>query len=299
MADFITRLAQRTLGVAPVVQPLIASTFAPEQTSQFIGLVWDEEISAPSDDSERAESPLTMKTPPSYAPKGLPEETATTRSEDQGLGVHITRPLASKSLNGPPKPRRPARSRPFEGGVASRQEDQSTALLAPQNQPQENPPDAAKRGSLAGEVASRQVGHRTLASSESLLSERQEPLIDNKQGAALAPVPSPDIRDSLDAQDDTLDSLVVPDRSAPPAAPLVAPSTVRPQPNSEVERGPREPQAAASEPSAPTIRVNIGRIEVKAHTPSPAPLTQRSKPARPSPKLSLDDYLNQRDRGQR
>lgn len=45
----------------------------------------------------------------------------------------------------------------------------------------------------------------------------------------------------------------------------------------------------------PTIHVSIGRIEVRAVTPStPAP---RAKPARPSPSLSLEDYLKQQRGG--
>lgn len=52
---------------------------------------------------------------------------------------------------------------------------------------------------------------------------------------------------------------------------------------------------AASEP-APIIRVNIGRIEVRAVTPAAPPA--RSKRPRAGPMLSLEDYLKQRG-GQR
>lgn len=56
------------------------------------------------------------------------------------------------------------------------------------------------------------------------------------------------------------------------------------------------PQARANQ--SPTIRVTIGRVEVRAITP-PAPPAARPKPARTGPVLSLDDYLKQRSRGQR
>jgi hypothetical protein len=52
----------------------------------------------------------------------------------------------------------------------------------------------------------------------------------------------------------------------------------------------------AAEKPEPIIRVNIGRIEVRAATP---PATPRSKRARAGPPLSLEDYLKQRNGGQR
>jgi hypothetical protein len=50
--------------------------------------------------------------------------------------------------------------------------------------------------------------------------------------------------------------------------------------------------------AAPVIRVSIGRIEVRAIMP-PAPPAPRSKVPRPSPGLSLEEFLKQRQRGQR
>ena len=44
-------------------------------------------------------------------------------------------------------------------------------------------------------------------------------------------------------------------------------------------------------PSAPTVRVTIGRVEVRAIQPSPEPPT----PSAPrGPRLTLDDYLRER-----
>ncbi|MBA2604750.1 MAG: hypothetical protein H0U94_14280 [Acidobacteria bacterium] len=58
------------------------------------------------------------------------------------------------------------------------------------------------------------------------------------------------------------------------------------------EGGPwRQPQP---EPSPPIVRVNIGRVEVRAMT-TPPPRQQAAKPAR----LSLDDYLRSRSGGGR
>lgn len=59
-------------------------------------------------------------------------------------------------------------------------------------------------------------------------------------------------------------------------------------------------QAAESEPSSaePTIKVTIGRVEVRAIMPS-APIAPASRSRTRSPTLSLNDYLKQRNEGQR
>lgn len=49
-------------------------------------------------------------------------------------------------------------------------------------------------------------------------------------------------------------------------------------------------------PPAPTVRVTIGRILVRA---TQAPPPRESRRAAPAPKLSLDDYLKARERGER
>jgi hypothetical protein len=82
--------------------------------------------------------------------------------------------------------------------------------------------------------------------------------------------------------------------------PLVTPASVVAEPHT-VLVPPSEPvmsaaaKVASPEP-APTIRVTIGRIDVRAIRP-PAP--PRAKKTRPGPALSLDGYLKQRREGRR
>jgi hypothetical protein len=49
--------------------------------------------------------------------------------------------------------------------------------------------------------------------------------------------------------------------------------------------------------STPAVHVTIGRVEVRALFPEPP--TRRALPPRPQSTVSLDDYLNQRNRGKR
>jgi hypothetical protein len=80
---------------------------------------------------------------------------------------------------------------------------------------------------------------------------------------------------------------VSPSASATPNKILVRP-TMRPHAH------PEDDQRQPPKPPEPIIRVNIGRVEVRAAT-SPLPRQQAAKPAR----LSLDDYLRSRSGGQR
>ncbi len=79
------------------------------------------------------------------------------------------------------------------------------------------------------------------------------------------------------------------------SAPLLAESAAR----REAERaatGQVGRRAAPAPPPAPTVRVSIGRIEVRAIQPAPPPGAPPA-PRRSGPRLSLEDYL--RGRGAR
>jgi hypothetical protein len=80
-------------------------------------------------------------------------------------------------------------------------------------------------------------------------------------------------------------------RSSTPAMPVVQPrvTVYREPPVSTPSEGTAMPEPA------PTIKITIGRVDVRAMMPA-APAA-RPAPARPSPALSLDDYLKQRGGG--
>jgi hypothetical protein len=113
---------------------------------------------------------------------------------------------------------------------------------------------------------------------------------------AEAPAPPPGAGDYFEASEVTPKSEIVQaHRAVQGAAKVVVPRIVRHQPDQREESGPREASVLAPESPAPTIKVAIGRIEVRSVTP-PAP-ARRETPARPGPPLSLDDYLAQRNGG--
>lgn len=82
-------------------------------------------------------------------------------------------------------------------------------------------------------------------------------------------------------------------RPAPPATPpVLLPS---PRPPLPVVRS-QSVLVREAPPPAPTIQVTIGRIEVRATSPSPA--TPKKAPSKPVA-MSLEDYLKQRNEGRR
>jgi hypothetical protein len=83
-----------------------------------------------------------------------------------------------------------------------------------------------------------------------------------------------------------------PDRDGAPRArpaPRIRPRVVEALP----ERGRRHEE----EPEAPTVRVVIGRIDVRAVPEAPHPARAGSAPRKP--RLALDEYLRQRTKGER
>jgi hypothetical protein len=82
--------------------------------------------------------------------------------------------------------------------------------------------------------------------------------------------------------------------SGPPASAAPAPPSVIPAP--PLTRSvPSATKIPASPPGTPTIRVSIGRVEVRLVAP-PAPPSP-SPPSQPKPAMSLDEYLRGRHGG--
>jgi hypothetical protein len=350
MADFITQLAERALGAAPVVQPQILSMFAPEPSSYPMGLAGDDEASVSSGNLNRDPIHPAMEVPPVWdVPKEMPKDTAVAQRKEQGAIAPITPPTPSGTSDVSPEPRQPAGAHPSERTIVSGREDRRSLFSVMPGAPQrtaESRPDtshlsesgSSEREAIPGKYQQNRFRATTMrpqappgarpetphhaapgptpralpedlylgppiAGDESgqVESRTIRTLVDTGQGAAPTPVPaSPGPETSLAASESMPEVKATSDHPAPPAAaPGVTPRMVRPLLDDHPDRRPRELRATESEPSTPTIRVAIGRIEVRAITPPPRPLVQQMAPARPAPTLSLDDYLKQRNGEQR
>jgi len=235
----------------------------------------------------------TQRTPPSQLEPDLSEPRVLSGREDQETLPAVGSPQRTrKSPVG--------QSHPSDSGSPGRRPSSEKEVRRDSSRPRtlhRAEPDATQRG--AASTPQRVLPENPPVSAPTVEDE-SGPAVSHPIGSAVergrgtrdAPRLSLDAQASLDVSEST------PERFAPPDGPLpVAPRTVRPQPEGHLEREPREPGVAAPELPAPTIHVAIGRIEVRAVTPPPTLPARRATPVRPSPALSLDDYLERRNEG--
>jgi len=376
MEDFLTRLSERAVGRAPVVQPLIPSLFTTESTGRSMRSALEGKSAPPPDDPDQRPYHRNRETPRvSDAPRLVPSAAAT-RDEDRDTSVTPVpseapdgSPLAPQppteaefSVYGPtsgqdaapgrPSSRLMARSPEEPGALETRsesgdegQENASSTVSGPVRGAPDSDPRLSRSGELEREAAHQRKPRNTSQATADGPIPSIEPRLERphrvepaplRRGMETAPkplIPEGSPLDVLAAEDGpnqvmlrsstTLaergwDTAVAPapplgtevppraDEDAPrsktvPAqhvAPTIVPRIVH-QPDQRRERDLREPRVPAPESPAPTIRVAIGRIEVCAIMPPPAAPARQKTPARPGPLLSLDDYLKQRNGGQR
>jgi hypothetical protein len=268
MADLLTRMAERALGLAPTIQPIIAPMFAPglplagEHTPDSLAGEQLGVLEAPEQEHIQAPAhrPGQMIAPqPPLVPR---------RHEEPGGVTHVDSmvPLITNGRNDPPpfKPEPPVVRTVDSPSVQRQVERQLT-------------PDAGEQ--LVGRGIGpkiepllvlqppQSVGSAVPGQPEAFQTPQQltpGPVKSDVQ-QALAPI---EIRSNAEQAQSTL-------AEKPPSAAV-------PQP----------------EPAGPAIRVSIGRIDVRAVT-TPAPSTPRPAATHPGPALSLDEYLKQQKGGRR
>ena len=115
MADFLTRLAERTLGVAPVVRALIPPRFAPEAIPYPLDLEREGETPPPAD-PEEARAPTALEASHRDTPAKRTRGTTDGRREDRGVALPEPAPLPDGVDRSPPpagpSPDPPADPRP-------------------------------------------------------------------------------------------------------------------------------------------------------------------------------------------
>lgn len=314
MADFLTRLAGRALGVVPTVQPILAPMYAPGQ--QFVGVedaqempLFERGAATGNPQAEVRGQAMSLQNKPADEPAfgGLVGQIMDAREITSPLVPRGNQPsttptqtphTSSQTLDG-----QPAADHHLSSG---RDEAASSAGKARGTESTRNAsvsglhpihPTDATVIPLEARSASRAAEH---LQDSTLLPRTARGVLEAAELSSVSALLLP-----LVPQGPVAASLASPVADTLPTQRPAAPKTIRPQQGSRrvgypgytynrVNQHENIPATQESSEPAPTIQVTIGRIEVRA-TPPPTsrPQTSRSAPS----VMSLDDYLNQRAKG--
>lgn len=306
MADFLTRLAQRTLGLAPVVQPRLISRFAPAAESMMAS---DYAVNAASRtfDAGNPTATTDVATNQSSTENQSSIEAMLPRRADQGAIA------TSNSFQNPQIPNSPNSSPTAAVTFFQRVNpqfslpEQSSPLLVPE--PAQKPPPEPQN-SIVGQTEklpnSLQQITEIQTKTEFLQTIPIQPIVSYRNNL------SPAISESIQEVSSDFSSNTSPTNfqsTAEYKSPVKTEvsnldKTYLPlinQENQQIESASLPPSIADLSPniqptSQPTIEIHIGRIEVRGIQNSPpkppAKLTTKK------PTLSLKDYLSQRNGGE-
>lgn len=287
MANFFTRLAERSLGLSPVVQPTIASRFSsPSALPDAVNPVQpispvQAQLSTPERDT--AIKPNTTIKP--IQAQAEPEISLKTSLSNQLLQSSSTQP-------------EPNSKQPLQLS-STRPEPSSKQFILPATDPIAPSPFIGEKSTQVSLEPFRvlhqseriPVESHPLSAIGQLTSETQSapsaiPANSSSQQDALVPVPVSISQPPVTQQPSKSDRHTE-NRSAPSAPVGIQPALRSIAPSSEFSQAPVDRELLP-----PTIRVSIGRVEVRAIMPTaPAP---KVAPVRPRPAVSLNDYLKQR-----
>lgn len=287
MSDYLDNLIAKSLALAEVVQPRPLSLFEP--LPSVSGLLAPDhsslEQAARSAELSASPEPLIDRAAPSAPNAELSENPPAGHREPQS-GPPSQRPVQvidrSPSQSTPQMiPLQPVMPAPVAGDAGKRADRSENAAPAGQQTVDSHP-------AVSEHVSLRVVLHATTpADRQSTATPEAIPLIPAHTAAPEHAM--------------TLPESIVP---APPSHTLlVAQLTTTPRPGESQDRG--SPLSDRAEPipyapeaereTAPTIKITIGRVDVRAVMPErPAP---RAPPERRNPALSLEEYLKQRSVG--
>ena len=324
MADYLTRLVERTLGLSSTVRPEVPPTFAPET-----GYPPDPEPAGePGSDTGPVGHAIRRAGEPSRSVEHVPGQDPPEREERIPLSQQSDGPeLAARDHAPPPRTEGPARE--TETGNAGERAEIEHHLDEPPGEVRSTPPEREPEGEehLTGTSEARPL-ERPGTNQDELDAAAASPGSDVELLGARAGSPT-DATGSDRGASPALEMPAAPDlptsqtagreeREAEPSVPgarrrtSAAPDLAErtPEPRTPIPGAPlasTDDRARATPPAAiphrrettreaPMIRVSIGRVEVRAITTEPA---QRPPEERPEPALSLDDYLRQQSGGSR
>jgi len=292
MTDFLTRLVERTLNLTPVVQPVVAPMFSPEPAQRSpLGIMEP----ARRDDVAGVRDPRSGERP---ALLSQTERRPTIPLRQEGHLDVTRKPFVHETVA---HAAAPEQDRAFFPGIVDVTLTRRVAREAGRKvygteSPPTGPLDYLSTGRSMeekGEKASVDSSFKGLTkegSMENVINDRVPLPRKDDEFSSVRPVARADeLTPAEPLKKKGAEPLIVRPQLARPSVP---------RREGETERGRYRPaeSLARSTIQGPTIRVTIGRIDVRAVMAQP-PQPERART--PAPGLSLSDYLQSRDGGKR
>lgn len=275
MSDFFTRLAERTLGLALIIQPIKPSLFAPEldaggttpleitgesATAQTFSGTW-QGFETPAQSSDPGQAPAQARS------------VATSAAQSQHAQMKYTGPAV-------------AAARPSTGNIPVETPMLSGGMLAAPSSSRDNGWGSADVGVL-------DVGALRLS------GERGAIPLGYYDGHEQPPHPPDKLESAAQLHEQTISRhVVLGERTTRNSQSDVGTRFIASEIASELAFIPTpqaQPEVSTPEPA---IQVTIGRVEVRAVTAPPTTTRSQPQPARP-PAMSLDEYLRRQEQGGR
>ena len=308
MTDFLTRLAQRVLGLAPTVQPLVASLFEPTQAVATNTFSFDieQEYAAENQGGQRpsfsgmeagSAPPSSYGRDGSRSPASQEQRLAAMQAEQartnlyarysQAASLRVTagsqEASATQSASSPGL---------FEGGVHGSIRRTSAMGTQSEYYAMRSPTAQEQDGNASTDRLSLHAGQQNIAARgnhSNSIQSNGETQFSAPQLTVFASTETPSSMLTTPMQPRVLHPLVTARDKTPVGAQFIAPSRLDAPPLTHLMH------QSDVVPQSPTIQVTIGRIEVRATPPPPTARPQQQHPT--SSRMSLDEYLKQRSRG--
>ena len=324
MSDFFTRLAERTLGLAPTIQPMIPSLFAPEPEVDLPGdllleITEESEKNIAADHfSGNTESPMlslettTHLTQPSYPPSmqlqheesqpfsitssatAPQQQSAFTRTGERQakhMPDHLTtrNEASTTGISIQPTRRGSQRTQPVQPATVSSAQVQ-TPSFAPMNA--QTSGMARRTGEIPETTATFPASSMTDDTfTHNTLNTHVSTVLPTSEQQAIRGTTS-------HKQGISHHTLVgVPAQGLLSMSSMTGFSQIQQMQKMQQSLQPQQLQLE-TKPPEPDIQVTIGRVEVRA-VPAPPKSTHPQLPSDRPPAMSLDEYLRQQERGVR
>jgi len=291
MSDFLSRIVGRSLGPSQAIQPRVPSLYEPHRKGT--GLLWAKQAFGAEDEGRESKNDLTFGDEPGSEDR---EPLSEFRPEEPSRRTKQAQSVTLVNLGDDTEESQVVRTFgsavPAVRSVGRVREE---ASVSPEDVSNKATPAASQAETAIPSNAIRPSGLfraaiRDGAASNSECAERPSVELRGPQLGAQSLIVGVTKANAAVPSDPPVPSRVL---AAKPAM-LVVPSVGRSQKLDDPEAA-NFAASHISQASEPSMRVSIGRVEVRAIFPTPPP--RSAQPTRPKPSLSLDDYLKQRNRG--